>query len=314
MATATYDRTPPPFFHQGPSALTKLAFFAALAVFLMVADGRFRIVQPLRAGLAVVLLPVQRTLAVPVQVWEGGSDYLGGIDRARQTSQQAEARLAAHLGVARVVDGWLEAYAEGVARRRERALTPGALHEDPAYGVGTTEYMRSVGGYAVTLECGQHEDAAGPEVARHAIRQTLALLGIAPVPLAPPAGPFECLTLAQVIDRHAEGDRFVKAWTSFDALAEGELIARRADGTEVRAPSAGYIVFPDHAAQPGSDASTGKTLHRIDEKLVRDEIERAGFKLAAQGDFLRNPADPRDRETPDPPMPKDEFVLKFVKP
>jgi len=167
--------------------------------------------------------------------------------------EQAEARLAAHLGVARVVDGWLEAYAEGVARRRERALTPGALHEDPAYGVGTTEYMRSVGGYAVTLECGQHEDAAGPEVARHAIRQTLALLGIAPVPLAPPAGPFECLTLAQVIDRHAEGDRFARSWTSFDALAEGELIARRADGTEVRAPSAGYIVFPDHAAQPGHE-------------------------------------------------------------
>jgi len=76
----------------------------------------------------------------------------------------------------------------------------------------------------------------------------------------------------------------------------------------------GFYVVADHAAQPGSDASTGKTLHRIDEKLVRDEIERAGFKLAAQGDFLRNPADPRDRETPDPPMPKDEFVLKFVKP
>jgi rod shape-determining protein MreC len=95
MPLGTLDRTPPPFFRQGPSALTKLVFFSALAVFLMVADGRFRIVQPLRAGLAVVLLPVQRTLAVPVQLWEGGSDYLGGIDRARQTSRQAEARLAA---------------------------------------------------------------------------------------------------------------------------------------------------------------------------------------------------------------------------
>ena len=30
-------------------------------------------------------------------------------------------------------------------------------------------------------------------------------------------------------------------------------------------------------------------------------------------DFLRNQADPRDRNTPDPPQPKDEFVLKFVK-
>ena len=78
-------------------------------------------------------------------------------------------------------------------------------------------------------------------------------------------------------------------------------------------PGAFYVIA-DHAAPPGSDASSGKTLHRIDEKLVRAEVERAGFKLAAEGDFLRNPADPRDRETPDPPMPKDEFVLKFVKP
>jgi len=167
--------------------------------------------------------------------------------------EAAEARLAAHLGVARVVDGWLEAYAEGVARRRERALTPGAVHEDPAYGVGTTEYMRATGGYAVTLECGQHEDAAGPEVALHAIRQTLALLGIARLPLAPPPPAIECLTLAAVIDRHAEGDRFARAWTSFDALGAGELIALRADGSEVRAPDAGYIVFPDHGALPGHE-------------------------------------------------------------
>jgi hypothetical protein len=119
--------------------------------------------------------------------------------------------------------------------------------------VGTTEYMRSQGGYAVTLECGQHEDPAAPEVAWHAIRQTIALLGLAELPLAPPAAPFECLSLAQVIDRHAEGDRFVRAWTSFDPLAAGELIAVRADGAEVRAPEPGYIVFPDPSARPGHE-------------------------------------------------------------
>ena len=41
MALGTLDRTPPPFFRQGPSALTKLSFCSALAVFLMVADARF---------------------------------------------------------------------------------------------------------------------------------------------------------------------------------------------------------------------------------------------------------------------------------
>jgi hypothetical protein len=152
-----------------------------------------------------------------------------------------------------MVDGWMTAYAEGVARRRRLRLTPDAVNEDPAYGIGTTEFMRTTGGYAVTLECGQHEDPGGPEVARHAIRQALALLGIADLPLAPPQGPFECLTLATVVDRHAAGDVFVRAWTSFDPLAPGDLIARRADGTELRAPEAGCIVFPDHGALPGHE-------------------------------------------------------------
>lgn len=166
---------------------------------------------------------------------------------------QAEARLAAHVGVNRVVDGWMDAYATGVARRKARGLTPGATNEDPGYGVGTTEYMRSQGGYAVTLECGQHEDPAGPDVARHAIRQTLALLGLADLPLQAPEQPAECLTLAEVTDRHAEADHFVKPWVSFTPLAAGELIALRADGSEVRAPYAGYIVFPDVNAQPGHE-------------------------------------------------------------
>ena len=96
-------------------------------------------------------------------------------------------------------------------------------------------------------------DPAGPDVAHHAIRQTLSLLGIADLPLAPPARPFECLALAAVVDRHAEGDRFAKPWTSFDPVAAGDLIALRADGSDVRSPEAGYIVFPDVSALPGHE-------------------------------------------------------------
>jgi uncharacterized protein len=166
---------------------------------------------------------------------------------------QAEAALAAHVGVQRVVDGWMGAYAAGVAARRARAINPGSVHEDPSYGVGTTEYMRSQGGYGVTLECGQHDDPEGPAVAWRAIHQTLALLGISDEAVQPPAAPFECLTLAQVIDRHAADDQFTKPWRSFDALASGELIATRGDGSELRAPQAGYIVFPDVSAQPGHE-------------------------------------------------------------
>ena len=184
-------------------------------------------------------------------VMRGPADNRGELEPFAHA--EAEARLAAHAGPHRIVDGWMDAYAAGVARRRARRLTPGAVNEDPSYGVGTTEYMRSQGGYGITLECGQHEDPAAPDVAHHAIRQTLALLGIVELPLAPPQGPFESLTLAEVIDRHAEADRFVKTWTSYDPLAAGELIALRADGSEVRAPQPGYIVFPDHGALPGHE-------------------------------------------------------------
>ncbi len=95
MPLGTLDRTPPPFFRQGPSALTKLIFFSALALFLMVADSRFKVVEPLRAMLAIVLLPVQRVLAVPVQAWEGASSYLSGLEQALAAERQAQARMAA---------------------------------------------------------------------------------------------------------------------------------------------------------------------------------------------------------------------------
>ena len=76
----------------------------------------------------------------------------------------------------------------------------------------------------------------------------------------------------------------------------------------------GAYVIADHAGRPGTGISESGTLHRIEEAFLRNEVEAAGFRLAAEADFLRNPADPRDRNTPEPPQPKDEFVLKFVKP
>ena len=162
----------------------------------------------------------------------------------------AESRLAAHLGPTRIVEGWMSAYAQGAARRRARGEAEDA---DPSYGIGTTEFMRRCGGYAVTLECGQHDDPEAPEVAYRAIRQAVALLGIAPLPLQRPAERFECLQLTEVVDRLHEGDRFARDWVSFDALSAGDLIGHRHDGTPVRAPVEGRIVFPDAGALPGHE-------------------------------------------------------------
>jgi predicted methyltransferase len=75
----------------------------------------------------------------------------------------------------------------------------------------------------------------------------------------------------------------------------------------------GLYVIADHSGRPGTGISESGTLHRIEEAYLRQELEAAGFRLLEEGNFLRNANDPRDKNTPDPPQPKDEFVLKFVK-
>ncbi len=73
-------------------------------------------------------------------------------------------------------------------------------------------------------------------------------------------------------------------------------------------------VIADHSGRTGTGISEAGTLHRIEEAFLQKEVEAAGFKLIEHGDFLRNPSDPRDKNTPEPAQPKDEFVLKFTKP
>ena len=94
MAIGTIDRTPPPFFRQGPSALTKLTFCSAFAVLLMVADTRFNLTQPLRAAAATVLHPLQRALLVPVDAVRDGRDYFVGLHDAVVRADAASAMLA----------------------------------------------------------------------------------------------------------------------------------------------------------------------------------------------------------------------------
>ena len=78
--------------------------------------------------------------------------------------------------------------------------------------------------------------------------------------------------------------------------------------------SGGVYIVADHSAKPGAGTGVTKSLHRIEESIVRQEVQAAGFRLAAEGDFLRNPADPRDVQVQKNPVRNDEFVLKFVKP
>ena len=183
-------------------------------------------------------------------VMVGPLDNTGTIEPFAHAAR--EEALVRCLGVKRAVDGWLDTYARGVERRRA-AAGPAAdtLDLDPRYGVGTTEYMRSQGGLALTLECGEHSDPEAPAVAYRAIRNTLAHLGLTdPSAWPAPEGsePIEALSIHEVIDKADPDDRFARAWQSFDRLRAGELIGTRADGQAVLAPSDGCILFPDTTA------------------------------------------------------------------
>jgi len=76
----------------------------------------------------------------------------------------------------------------------------------------------------------------------------------------------------------------------------------------------GHLVVIDHSAKAGTGTTATKTLHRIDEAVVLNELRQAGFKLEQEGEFFRNPSDPRDQFIFSMKIPVDNFALRFVKP
>src|SRR5665647_547598 len=93
MPLGTLDSTPPPFFRQGPSALSKLIFFSALALFLMVADVRLQVTQPLRASLASILYPMQWLALRPVLWLQDGAYYFESLKASKNDTEKVLHRL-----------------------------------------------------------------------------------------------------------------------------------------------------------------------------------------------------------------------------
>lgn len=104
MPLGTLDRRPPPLFHQGPSALTRLMVFSAVALFLMAADTRFAVTRPLRSGLAILLLPLERALEMPVQAMHSSGEYFSGLHQAQADLSKSQALLTAQSAKAARVD------------------------------------------------------------------------------------------------------------------------------------------------------------------------------------------------------------------
>jgi rod shape-determining protein MreC len=94
MPLGTLDRTPPPIFKQGPSAMSKLVVFSALALFLMVADTRFKVGAPVRMAMAAALYPVQWLVLQPLQAIGQAGHYFQSLHQAQASEAQALERLA----------------------------------------------------------------------------------------------------------------------------------------------------------------------------------------------------------------------------
>lgn len=114
-------------------------------------------------------------------------------------------------------------------------------------------------------------------------------------------------------------DRVVMVLFYHDTVWMGTDRARMNETVFRALKPGGLYVVIDHSARPGSGYADVRTLHRIEESDVREEIESAGFQLARASDFLRNAADPRDwNDSPTAAGERrgtsDRFALAFVKP
>jgi predicted methyltransferase len=118
-------------------------------------------------------------------------------------------------------------------------------------------------------------------------------------PIPPGAGPFDLVTIMYVYHdmEWLERDRARMNSRLFAALKPG-----------------GHVVVVDHAGNPGTGVSESRTTHRIEENVVRREFAAAGFELADEATFLRNPEDPRTESFRQATNPVDQFVLKFRRP
>lgn len=104
MSMVTVDRTPPPFFRQGPSPLAKLLVLGALSVLLMVVDARLQWATPVRSALSAVLSPLQWLAMQPARAVQWGGQYVGDVHAARQEAAEARAELTRQARRAALVE------------------------------------------------------------------------------------------------------------------------------------------------------------------------------------------------------------------
>lgn len=127
MPLGTLDRSAPTLFKHGPSPLSRLALYSALALFLMVADARFHVTEPLRKAVATVLYPLQWLMLQPVELAGRGAQYFQSLQAAQQGADEAQKQMARMSVRAGEADQLLRENAElrQLLELRARLDTPG---------------------------------------------------------------------------------------------------------------------------------------------------------------------------------------------
>lgn len=131
MPLGTLDRSAPPLFNQGPSALSRFVFCSALAVFLMVADARFDVVAPVRTALGTLLFPLQWAVLKPVQWVSATNRQFEDLATAQRNEAEARRRLVLQSERASQADALARENARlrNLLELRQNAPTPGRAAE-----------------------------------------------------------------------------------------------------------------------------------------------------------------------------------------
>ena len=95
MTMGTLERSAPSMFKQGPSPLSQLVVYSAVALFLMVADVRFQVVEPVRQVVSTVLYPVQWAMVQPMRFFAGGITYFDDLETAQTEARDAQQAMLA---------------------------------------------------------------------------------------------------------------------------------------------------------------------------------------------------------------------------
>jgi len=164
---------------------------------------------------------------------------------------------ASMLGVSTYFCGFADAYLKaGISKSEKESM-------------GTREYILTCGGYGVTLECGYHKSPNSIEVAKKAIMGALYHLGVADIDKSlqsyiPKIMPVEKGTFYKMIEVfYKKQSGALGDFNHLQQISKGEILASYEDGTSIKSPYDGYMIFPNN------DANIDDEWFYIAEKVSR---------------------------------------------